>query len=153
MLCVALPRNAVGGGADRSDHTRRGIHPVLAVLLKTLPHQADGFVLHAQRGGKLLARVVLQKFIDEVIEPLKARFPTTVGEIGFEHGRLHSFRHFFCSQAFLGGASEGEIREWLGHADSKMVEHYRHLRGDDAQKKMDQIKFLDPPDSSPGAVA
>jgi hypothetical protein len=24
MLFVALPRNAVGGGADRSDYTRRG---------------------------------------------------------------------------------------------------------------------------------
>jgi hypothetical protein len=32
------------------------------------------------------------------------------------------------------------------------VEHYRHLRSDDAQRKMDQIKFLNPPDSSPGAV-
>ena len=66
------------------------------------------------------------------------------GEIGFEHGRLHSFRHFFCGQSFLGGASEGEIREWLGHAESKMVEHYRHLRNEDAQRMMGQIDFTGP---------
>jgi integrase len=63
-------------------------------------------------------------------------------DIGFEHGRLHSFRHFFCSQCFVSGASEGEIKEWLGHADSKMVEHYRHLRSEDAQRKMQQVDFF-----------
>jgi integrase len=67
-----------------------------------------------------------------LIDPLKKTFPTPPGEVGFEHGRLHRLRHYFCSQAFLGGASEGEIREGLGHADFKMVEHYRHLRSDDA---------------------
>jgi integrase len=40
--------------------------------------------------------------------------------------------------------SEGEIKEWLGHADSKMVEHYRHLRNEDAQRKMEQIDFAGP---------
>ena len=81
-------------------------------------------------------------FIDDVVEPLKKRFPAPAGETGFEHGRLHSFRHFLCSQALLGGASEGEVRQWLGHADSKMVEHYHHLREEDAQRKMAQIEFL-----------
>lgn len=88
---------------------------------------------------------MLSQFIALVIKPLKKSFPTPEGEFGFEHGRLHSFRHFFCSQCFLGGASEGEIKEWLGHAVSKMVEHYRHLRSDEAQRKMSQIRFLDPP--------
>ena len=92
-------------------------------------------------------------FIDNVIEPLKSKFPVPGGEIGFEQGRLHSFRHFFCSQAFLGGASEGEIREWLGHADSKMVEHYRQLRNDDAQRKMEQIDFMGQRPDRPGHVA
>src|SRR5437773_5840771 len=96
---------------------------------------------------------VLLEFKNGVIEPLKPNYPTPAGEIGFEHGRLHSFRHFFCSQAFLHGASEGEIREWLGYADSKMVEHYRHLRNDDAQRKMGKISFLTPSDPLPGDVA
>jgi hypothetical protein len=54
---------------------------------------------------------VLHVFIRDVIEKLNGRFPAPSGETGFEHGRLHSFRQFFVSQAFLGGALEGEIRE------------------------------------------
>jgi integrase len=144
-------------GTARTTKGRRSriipLHSVLKRTLLKLPRQADGMVLHAVQGGKLLPRNVLQAFIDEVIEPLKKQFPAPVGEIGFEHGRLHSFRHFFCSQAFLGGASEGEIREWLGHVDSKMVEHYRHLRNDDVQRKMDQIDFLGQQAAPSGHVA
>ena len=125
------------------------IHSELRELLISLPRHADGFVFHAARGGRIRSRNVLEQFIQHVIEPLKAKFTTPAGEIGFEHGRLHSFRHFFCSQCFLGGASEGEIKEWLGHADSKMVEHYRHLRSDDAQRKMNQIQFLERVDGRP----
>jgi integrase len=118
------------------------IHPRLRKLLMKLPRKPDGRVFHAQRGGILRRNNVRDMFIRDVIEPLKDKFPTPPDEIGFEHGRIHSFRHFFCSQAFLGGASESEIREWLGHRDSKMVEHYRHLRNEDAQRKMEQIDFI-----------
>ncbi|MEN6495293.1 MAG: tyrosine-type recombinase/integrase [Thermoguttaceae bacterium] len=138
-------------GTARTTKGRRSrvipIHTRLKHLLKTLEHQPDGYVLHARRGGRLHPRNILHDFIQEVIEPLKEKFPTSPGEIGFEHGRIHSFRHFFCSQTFLGGASEGEIREWLGHAESKMVELYRHLRNEDAQRKMEQIDFTGPEDS------
>jgi len=127
------------------------IHRELRELLEGLPRTADGFVFHASQGGRIRSRNVLAQFIKHAIEPLKATFPTAVGEIGFEHGRLHSFRHYFCSQCFLGGASEGEIKEWLGHADSKMVEHYRHLRSEDAQRKMNQIRFLDRADERSSA--
>jgi integrase len=144
-------------GTARTTKGRRSrvvpIHPELKRLLVKLPRSSDGFVLHAARGGQLRPRNVLQAFIDDVIGPLQKRFPTPEGEIGFEHGRLHSLRHFFCSQAFVGGASEGEIREWLGHADSKMVEHYRHLGSDDAQRKMERIDFLGRRDERPGDIA
>jgi hypothetical protein len=59
---------------------------------------------------------VLTVFIRDVIEPLAEKFPTP----------------------------EGEIREWVGHADSKMVEHYRHLGCKDAVRRMEQISFVDP---------
>lgn len=100
-----------------------------------------------QRGAlvlvrQMLPRNVLTAFIRDVIKPLTPQFPTAVGEIRFEHGRLHSFRHFFRSVCLISGASEGEVREWLGHADSKTVEHYRHLRAEDARRRMDQIHFL-----------
>jgi integrase len=144
-------RRRKAAGTARTTKGRRSrvipIHTRLKQLLKTLEHQPDGYVLHARRGGRLHPRNILHDFIQEVIEPLQEKFPTSLGEIGFEHGRIHSFRHFFCSQAFLGGASEGEIREWLGHAESKMVEHYRHLRDEDAQRKMEQIDFTGPEDS------
>ena len=144
-------------GTCRTTKGRRSriipIHPELKRVLVAAHRHIDGYVFHAQRGGRLRPRNVLQAFIDDVIEPLKARFPTPADEIGFGHGRLRSFRHFFCSQAFLGGASEGEIREWLGHADSKMVEHYRHLRSEDAQRKMEKIDFLHRPDDRSGDVA
>ena len=86
----------------------------------------------------------LSVFIREVIDKLKAEYSTPKVDIGFEHGRLHSFRHFFVSQCFLGGASEGEIREWVGHADSKMVEHYRHLGSKEALAKMGANHFCAP---------
>jgi integrase len=104
----------------------------------------DGRVFHAPRGGQIRPRNVLSMFIRDVIEKLKDKFPTPAGEIGFENGRLHGFRHFFVSRCFLGGASEGEIREWVGHASSRMVERYRHLGRKDAAAKMQQIKFTDP---------
>ncbi len=119
------------------------IHPRLQELLVKLLRAADGRVFHAERAGQLRPRNVLAAFIQDVITPLKNQFPIPQGETGVEHGRLHSFRHFFVSQAFLGGASEGEIREWVGHADSKMVEHYRHLGRKDALWRMGRINFVD----------
>ncbi len=119
------------------------IHPRLREVLLKMKREPDGRVFHAQRGGQMRPWNVLSAFICDVIENLKEKFPTPPGETGFEHGRLHSFRHFFVSQCFLGGASEGEIQEWVGHADSKMVEHYRHLGRKDAVRKMEQINFVD----------
>jgi integrase len=140
-------RRLMAAGTARTTKGRRSrripIHSQLRRLLVRLPRTADGRVFRAERGGVLRPRNVLTIFIRDVIEPLKARFPTPPGEIGFADGRLHSLRHFFCSQAFLGGASEGEIRDWLGHADSKLVELYRHLRNDDAQRKMEAIEFVE----------
>jgi integrase len=119
------------------------IHPRLRETLLKMDRGSDGRVFHTKRGNPIQHRSILQVFIRDVINPLKPRFPTLEGETGFEHGRLHSFRHFFVRQCFLGGASEGEIREWVGHANSKMVEHYRHLGRKDALRRMEQIIFVD----------
>jgi integrase len=127
------------------------IHPYLCGILSKMTRGTDGCVFHAKRGGRLRPNNVLHVFIRDVIEKLKEKFPTPPGETGFEHGRLHSFRHFFVSQAFLGGASEGEIHEWVGHADSKMVEHYRHLGQKDALRRKEQINFRGPGRQRAGA--
>ncbi|MEI8372319.1 MAG: site-specific integrase [Planctomycetota bacterium] len=120
------------------------IHPRLREVLSKMKREPDGRVFHAERGGQIRPRNVLSAFIRDVIDKLKDKFPVPAGENGFEYGRLHSFRHFFVSQCFLGGASEGEIRQWVGHADSKMVEHYRHLGRKEALAKMEQITFVTP---------
>jgi len=85
---------------------------------------------------------VLKVLLRDVIRPLKQRFPTPPGEIGFEHGRVHSFRHYFVSEAFRQGATEGEVMEWVGHRDSKIVAHYRHLRKADSHRRMEKVDFL-----------
>lgn len=102
----------------------------------------DGYVFRAARGGRLRPNNVLAIFIKRIIKPLARNFPTCEGDIGFEDGTLHSFRHYFCSQATIAGSADGEIKAWLGHADSKMVDHYRHLRAEDGQRRMSQIEFL-----------
>ena len=110
-------------------------------VLLTLAKRADGRIFHGP-WGRLKPDTVRITLMRDVIEPLKSRFPTPSGEIGFENGRVHSFRQYFCSQAFQSGAAEVDVKEWLGHKDSKMVAHYRHLRSEDSQRKMQQIDFL-----------
>lgn len=140
-------------GAARRTKGRRSrvlpIHPQLRPVLERLKPHPDGRLLHGPLGGVLKPDTLRNVLIRDVLEPLRGLFPTPAGEIGFEHGRLHSFRHYFVSQSFLSGASEGEIMEWVGHRDSRMVAHYRHLRNEDSQRKMQQINFLgtvEPPD-------
>lgn len=138
-------RKGQSGAARTTKGKRSRVIPISQELLPLLQSVSvkGGLVFHAAKGGQLRSRNVLAQFIKHVIEPLKTRFPLPEGEaIGFEHGRLHSFRHFFCSQAFVGGANVGEIQDWLGHADSDTVQHYRHLRDEDARRRMDSLTFL-----------
>ncbi|WP_428308169.1 tyrosine-type recombinase/integrase [Lacipirellula sp.] len=128
------------------------IHPALERMLDGMERHPHGRVFRAALGGILRPDNARDMLIRQVIAPLSERFPTPPGEIGFEATRFHSLRHYFCSQCFLSGASEGEIREWMGHRDSKIVEHYRHLRREDATRKMGQVMFL--PDALlPGSEA
>jgi integrase len=119
------------------------IHPDLLAILKTLERKPDGLIFHGPQGKKLCDSSVRANLVDRVIEKLKAKFPTPPGEIGFEHGRVHSIRHYFCSESFRNGATEAQLLEWLGHRDSKMVAHYRHLRADDSKRLMRGMRLLD----------
>jgi integrase len=134
---------AVGGiRTNKGRRTRRvPVHTRLRAVLEKLPRRPDGRVFGGPRGGRLKADTVLLVLKRDVLGPLKGRFPTPKDDLGFDC-RLHSFRHFFVSEAFLGGASEGEVREWVGHTESRIVERYRHLRNEDARRKMDGIDFL-----------
>ncbi len=108
---------------QRRTKGRRGrvipIHSALQRVLEELPRHADGRLFHGPKGGKLKPDTVRNIFVRDVIGPLKSEFPTPKGEVGFTDGRLHSFRHYFVSQAFLQGATESEIKQWVGHRDSR----------------------------------
>jgi integrase len=132
-------------GNVRTIKGRRGralpLHPALRNLLEGKERHADGIVFHGRLGGRLKPSKVLKALIAKVIEPLTEEFPSPAGEIGFQHGRVHSLRHYFVSESFRQGATEAQIMEWVGHRSSEMVRLYRHLRADDSQRKMREIDF------------
>jgi len=117
------------------------IHPDLQVILQGLARHPDGYVFHGPRGGRLKPDSARAIFRRGVIEALADQFPTEEGDIGFIHGRFHSFRHYFVSQCSASGASEGQIKDWVGHKDSEMVGHYRHQFDDASQQRMKSIRF------------
>jgi integrase len=118
------------------------LHADLRRVLDTLAPSADGLIFHGPKGGRLKPDTVRQVLIREVLTALGERFPTPAGQIGFAAGRLHSFRHYFCSKCANSGVPEQVVMAWLGHRDSKMVRHYYHLHDDEAQRQMKRLTFL-----------
>jgi integrase len=118
------------------------IHCDLQGVLEELPRSADGLVFHGPRGGRLKPDTVRRVLIRDVITPLAEQFATAAGGIGFQDGRLHSFRHYFCSTCANSNVPQRVVMRWLGHADSAMVEHYYHLHDDEAQRQMQRLNFL-----------
>jgi len=74
-------------------------------------------------------------FVREVLEPLSKRFPGEPGVPSFRDGRLHSFRHSFCSAcANSGQVPEQLLMAGLGHQDSAMVRHFYHLHDGESRR-------------------
>lgn len=117
------------------------IHPNLIDVLKRLERR-DGLVFHGPRAGRLKPDTVRRILVREVIEPLRGDFPSQEGEQGFADGRLHSFRHYFCSTCANNGVPERMVMDWLGHADSEMIRHYYHLYDEEARRRMGELDFL-----------
>ncbi|MFO0821175.1 MAG: tyrosine-type recombinase/integrase [Pirellulales bacterium] len=117
------------------------LHPDLLAVLRRLERR-DGFVFHGPRGGRLKPDTVRRILVREVIEPLAESFPALRGEKGFADGRLHSFRHFFCSTCANNGVPERMVMDWLGHADSEMLRHYYHMHDEEARRRMGELDFL-----------
>lgn len=40
------------------------------------------------------------------------------------------------------GATEAEIKQWVGHRDSRVVELYRHFSDDDSPKRLARLNLL-----------
>jgi integrase len=136
-----------GRAKPRTLKTGRGrslqIHPDLRTVLARLPRAVDGYVFHGPHGGRLKADTVRNIFVRSVLDPLSRRFPTPAGEVGFRDGRLHSFRHFFCSICADDGVAEAVVMAWLGHRNSDMVRHYYHLFDAEAKRQMQRVRSLD----------
>ncbi len=117
------------------------IHPDLFVILEQHRHRS-GFVFRGPRGGKLDLPWLRKQFVDLVINPLKAKFPTPPGGKGFADGRLHSFRHYYTSACVRAGIPVFEIMAALGHRSSEMTRHYFHVENEAAQRKLEGVDFL-----------
>lgn len=125
----------------------------LVDILQRLPRHPDGRVFHGPNGGKLkpdTARNILRR---EVQKPLSERFPAGPNGKGIEAGRLHSFRHYFCSRAADSGMSENMLKSWLGHSNSDMIRLYYQMRSDEARRQIELVPFLfEPGPSLSGAI-
>ncbi len=135
-----------GGGKART--TKSGysrsfpIHAELRRVLEKLRLRGEtGTVFRAVRGGVLHPDNVRTSLVKQVIEPLASRFPSDKDEIGFKDGRLHSFRHFFCSECANQGVPELLLMRWLGHRSSDMVQRYYRLHDQESQRQMKNLKF------------
>jgi integrase len=101
-------------------HANRSIviMPALEKLLRRLTRHRDGRVIHGPHGGRLSTNTVRNTLIAKLIEPLASRFPTPEDEIGFRDGRVHSFRHYFCSSCADVGVPREMLMKMLSHKDS-----------------------------------
>jgi len=88
--------------------------------------QSRGFPIH----------VDLRRVLDSLTQSADGRI--FHGPLG---GRLHSFRHFFCSRYAQSGVPEQVVVSWLGHSSSQMVRHCFHLHDEESQRQMQRISF------------
>ena len=115
----------------------------LLTVLTKMHHHADGRLFHGPLGGILKPDTIRTIMIREVLEPLSKRFPPTRDKKSLRDGRLHSFRHYFCSTSATNGVPEQILMSWLGHQDSKMVRHYYHLHDEPSRQHMKRMRFVE----------
>ena len=137
-------RTATPGTARRMKNSRNRsfpIHSQLLPIIAPLVKRGGNRVFTGPDGQKISGDAVRLAFVSDVIEPLSVKFPSGEDEIGFKDGRLHSFRHYFCSLVANAGVSELAVMRWLGHGSSLMVKHYYHLNDPESQRQMEKVDF------------
>lgn len=138
------PRNRRNAPTTKSHRSRQiPIHDKLGEALQALGKPVGTYVFRGPRGGRLKPDTVRRIFVRAILQPLAIRYKAEGKETGFLNGRLHSFRHFFCSTWAARGASPQMLKKWLGHRDSHMVDHYFHLHDTTAQEMMKSMSFED----------
>jgi integrase len=136
-------RRAVRTTKSGQDRTFPIHEHLLQLLVTKAESQKSEKVFEAAKGGPLRARNVLELLIKRVIDPLSEQFYSPQSEFGFKDGRLHSFRHFFCSECANRGVPEQMVMKWMGHQTSGMVRRYYHANDVEAQKQIKKLDFLD----------
>ena len=118
------------------------IHKDLRPVLVGIPRHRDGFAFHGPNGGRAKAdriRIILQRDVLHRIADPKSGITVSPR---FVTGRLHSFRHFFCSACANSGKVTIEaVKIWLGHRDSGMVQRYYHLHDQESKRQMSLVDF------------
>jgi integrase len=115
----------------------------LRSVLQRMKPSGEGTIFRGPRNGVLKPDTVRTILIRNVLTPLSEKFPSTTNDLSFADGRLHSFRHYFCSRCANNGVPELAVMTWLGHRSSEMVRHYYHLHDAEAQQQMKQVKFVE----------
>jgi integrase len=128
-----------GGRTLKSGRSRSfPIHDELKPVLLDLPRNKDGFVFHGPLGGRIKPDTVRNILIRDVLIPISRDADGAVST-RFQDGRLHSFRHFFCSFCANRGVPQQVVMNWLGHRESGMVQHYYHLHDEESKRQMGLI--------------
>jgi integrase len=67
-----------------------------------------------------------------VLDPskMRKRFKGALARAGVREIAFHELRHTFGTQIAAAGAPLRAIQEWMGHADAKTTEIYRHYAPD-----------------------
>jgi integrase len=118
------------------------IHPDFQQVLNALPRHSDGRVFHGPLGGLLKADTVRNILIDRVLPPVAATMKKNGTNGDVTRGRLHSFRHYFCSHCSNNNVPMQMVMDWLGQRDSAMVRYYYHLSDPVAQAAMKRLSFV-----------
>ncbi len=71
-----------------------------------------------------------------VLDPskMRKRFKDALAQAGVHEITFHELRHTFGTQMTAAGAPLRAIQEWMGHADAKTTEIYRHYARDPIQR-------------------
>jgi integrase len=137
-------RSKRGQARTTKSHRARTLplHDELKPVLAGLGRLADGFAFHGPLGGRLKPDTVRNILKRDVLPALAGTFPARGDGQGIVAGRLHGFRHYFCSVSAGSGVPEQVLMSWLGHRDSDMIHHYYHLRQEEARRQMAKVPFL-----------
>jgi integrase len=133
-------------GKRRRTKNRRdrsfSIHSDFLAVLNALDRHEDGRVFHGPLGGLLKPDTVRISFKDKVLPHVVKSLRSRKIETQADSGRLHSFRHYFCSECANGNVPMQMVMDWLGHQDSRMVRYYYHQADQRAQDEMKRLTFV-----------